>query len=94
MSLWAVTLIILTFPLAFPWRLPARCPPMQTLDRSVCHSRTSDLHPVMAAGCCSPSDEAAQCLLANPKERNTRELLYANHLAGLRFGVGLDGHCG
>jgi hypothetical protein len=67
---------------------------MQTLERSVNDSRTFDLHPVMAAGCCLPSDGAAQCLLVNPKERNTRELLYSNHLTGLRFGVGLDGYRG
>jgi hypothetical protein len=48
----------------------------------------------MAAGCCLPSDAAAQCLLVNPKERNTREPSYSNHLVGLRFGVGLDGYRG
>jgi hypothetical protein len=67
---------------------------MQTLERSVCHSRTSDLHPVTAAGCCLLSAAAAQCPLVNPKERNTLEPSYSNHLAGLRFGVGLDGHRG
>jgi hypothetical protein len=67
---------------------------MQTLDRSVCHSRTSDLHPVMAAGCCLPSDGAAQWLVVNPKERNPLEPSYSNHLAGLRFGAGLDGYRG
>lgn len=67
---------------------------MQTLECSVCHSRTFDLHPVMAAGCCLPSNEAAQCLVVNPKERNPLEPSYSNHLSGLRFGAGLDGFRG
>jgi len=64
---------------------------MQTLDRSCVPLANIRLHPVMAAGCCLPSDGAAQCQVVNPKERNTREPSYSNHLVGLRFGAGLDG---
>lgn len=63
---------------------------MQTLERSVNHSRTSDLHPVMAAGCCLTSDAAALCLLVKPNERNPPEPSFSYHFDGLRFGVGLD----
>ena len=38
---------------------------MQAFQCSVFHSRASDLHPVMAAGGCLTSDEAAQCFFTN-----------------------------
>lgn len=55
---------------------------MQAFQCSVFHSRASGLHPVTAAGCCLTSDEAALCLLDNPKERNLLEPSYETHLAG------------
>jgi len=77
-----------------PQRIGAKSPPMQMLKASVNHSRTSDLHPVMAAGCRSTLDAVAQCALVNSKERHPVEPTHSNHLFGFRFGVGLDGHRG
>src|ERR1035437_242620 len=42
------------FSVCAPLAAHAGCPPMQTIECSVFHSRTSDLHPVVAAGSDKP----------------------------------------
>lgn len=92
--LYSAVPIILHFLIAFYTTRGLLCHRMQALPRFLWHSRSFDLRPAMAAGRCLMSDAAAQCRLQHPKERNPREPLYSNHLVGLRFRVGLDGHCG